>query len=748
MRYLVLWFVMASLALGTVAQEVNGHAAQAYVFGRADIPTGNTPYAIASADLNGDGKVDVAVVNLSDNSVSVYFGQPDGSFTKSAEYRVGTSPGAIAVADFNGDGKPDFAVANQNCANTCGQGSISVLLNRGDGTFQPAVSYATDTYPVSIVAGDFNGDGRADLAVANAINPVGPGPGTVTVLLNNGDGSFSPGGEYPGGSGLGQLSAVKLAGTANPSLAVTNFTAVNGVNAISILRNRGDGTFALPQPYLTGKDPTSVASADFNHDGIADLAVANAADSTVSILLGKTDGTFATRVDYPVAFGPHRLIAQDINGDQSIDLIVTASTTITDGGAVSILLGKGDGSFQPAVSYSTGNNPWALAAGDFNHDGKLDIIFTNGDVNRASVLLGNGDGTFPGCAPFSNASDVVAITVADFNGDGLQDVALVNQTGNTVTILYGGLNGTFSGKRVYQVGVSPDAIAAADLLGNGRVDLVVANAGDNSITVLVNNGSGVFGVIGTYSAGNHPSAIAIADFNGDRKPDLAIANTNDNTVSILLNRGDGTFSNPVAYVTGSGPASIVAADFNGDGKADIAVADSLTPQNSKGPGLVSILLNNGDGTFGNRIDYSTGQHPTAVVAGDFNADGRTDLAVAANTDIFGNVSILTGQGDGTFVAGAYYNEGFGISSMVAADFNDDGKADLAVISAINNTVFILKGAGNGSFQVQGTYGVDNGALSLAAGVFLNNGVLGRGSDLLVGNLQTSAVSAFFNRTAY
>jgi len=744
MKYLIPLFVLLAVAVGMGARQGNGHAAQPYVFGRAEIAAGNTPYAVASADFNGDGSLDVAVVNLSDSLVSIYFGQPDGTLSKRADYRVGTSPDAITVGDFNGDGKPDLAVANENCANTCGLGSISVLLNCGDGTFQPAVAYGTNTDPVSIVAADFNGDGRSDLAVANAISPVSPGPGTVTVFFNKGDGTFSRSGEYSAGSGIGQLSAVRLPGTSYSSLAVTNFTALNGVNAVSILRNLGNGTFALPVPYATGKAPASVVSLDFNHDGIADLAITNANDSTVSILLGKSDGSFIPRVDYPVAPGPHRVIAQDINADQVADLVVSAASSLTYGGAISILLGNGDGTFQPAVSYGTGNNPWALVAGDFNHDGKLDVLFTNGDTSRLSVLLGNGDGTFPTCTSYSNVGEVDAITVADFNGDGLQDLALINRSNSRVTIVYGGLNGTFTGKRVYVIGLSPSAIAAADLSGNGRVDLVVADAGDSSISVLINSG-GSFGPINTYPVGSHPGGVAIADFNGDGKLDLAVTNTNDDTVSILVNRGDGTFSNAVAYVTGSGPTSIVAADFNGDGKPDLAIADFLTPNNSKGPGLVSILINNGDGTFANRVDYLTGQHPTAVVAGGFNAEGKIDLAVAANTDIFGNVSILNGQGDGTFLPGTSYNEGFGISSMVAADFNSDGIPDLAVISAINNTVFILKGSVNGTFQVQGTYGVDNGALSIAAGSFLNNSILGRGFDLVVGN---SGLSVFLNRVPY
>jgi hypothetical protein len=724
-----------------------GHATHPYVFGRADLPTGNTPYAMVTADFNGDGNPDLAVVNLSDNSISVYFGQLDGSFIKSGDYAVGVSPDGVAVADFNGDGKPDLAVTNQNCSNTCGPGSMSVLLNRGDGTFQPAVAYGTDTDPVAIVAGDFNGDGRVDLAVANAINPVQPGPGTVTIFFNNGDGTFSRSGEYPAGSGVGQLAALTLAGTANPSLAVVNFTALNGVNAVSILRNLGDGTFALPLPYVTGKAPSWVASADFNHDGVADLAVVNAGDNTVSILLGRGDGTFASKVDYPVGFRPHRLVAADFNGDQVIDLAVTASTNITDGGAVSMLLGRGDGTFQPAVSYGTGNNPWSIAAGDFNHDGKLDVVFTNGDVNRVSVLLGNGDGTFPSYTNYSSGSDLVAIAVADFNGDGSPDLALVNRSSNSVSILFGARNGTFTRNQLYDVGVgaAPSAIAAADLNGDGKPDLVVTNAADNSISILINNGRGAFSVTGTYSVGTNPSGIAIADFNGDQNPDLAITNTGDDTVSILFNRGDGTFSSPVAYATRSGPASIAVADFNEDGKPDLAIADSLEPQNVKGPGLVSILLNNGDGTFGNRRDYATNQHPTAVVAGDFNTDGKTDLAIAANLDIFGKVSVLTGQGDGTFLPGADYHEGLGLSSMLAADFNGDGKLDLAVVSMINNTIFILKGLGDGSFQVQGTYGSAGEPMAIAAGAFLKHGVLDIGADLVFSNLGIPAVSVFLNR---
>jgi len=722
------------------------HAAHPYVFGRADFPTGTSPYAMATADFNGDGNLDVAVIFLGNNNVSIYFGHPDGTFTGGTDYVVGVGPDAITVADFNGDGKPDLAVANQNCTNTCVPGSISVLINRGDGTFQPAMSYGTDSDPVSVAAADFDGDGKTDLAVANAISPVQRGPGTVTIFFNNGDGTFSRTGEYPAGSGVGPLATLKLPGTAVASLAVTNFTALNGVNAVALLRNRGNGTFDLPVSYGTGKTPDWVASLDFNRDGIADLAVVNESDSTVSILLGKSDGTFQPKVDYPVGFRPHRLVAGDFNGDQVFDLAVGASTNSTDGGAVCILLGRGDGTFQPAVAYGTGNNPWSLGAGDFNHDGKLDVIFTNADASRVSVLLGNGDGSFPSYTDYASGDDVGAIAVADFDSDGSPDLALVNQNSNSVSVLFGNGDGTFAARQINHitVGAAPNGIAAADLNGDGKPDLVVTNAGDNSVSILINNGHGGFRVTGAYFVGNRPGGVAIADFDGDRNLDLAITNTGDNTVSILFNHGDGTFSSPVTYDTGPGPASVVAADFDGDGKPDLAIADSEAPENSKGPGLITVLRNRGDGTFANRMDYPTDPHPAAVVAEDFNGDRKLDLAIAANLDVFGKVSILIGQGDGTFLQGADYSEGFGLASMLTADFNGDGKPDLAVVSMINNTVFLMKGAGDGSFQVQGTYAPAGEPWAIAAGAFVKKGALGRGADLVVSNVGIPAVSVFLN----
>ncbi len=693
------------------------NAAQPYVFGRADIPTGTTPDAIATADFDGDGNPDLAVVNHDDGTVSIFFGHPDGSLTRTADYVVGAGPVAVAVGDFNGDGKPDLAVVNQNCDPACGPGSVAILLNRGDGTFQLSSPYSTGMDPVSVIAGDFNGDGKLDLAVANAITPGHPGPGTISIFLNNGDATFRHNGDYPAGQGVGALTTVDFGSHGQLSLAVINFVSLNGINAVAVLHNRGDGSFQAPVSYLTGQGPTWVASADFNRDGHPDLAVTNGSAATVSILLGRPDGSFADKVDYAVAAGPSQLVVGDFAGDNQLDVAVTASTSDRGGGAVSILLARGDGTFQSSVSYGTGNNPFAIVAADFNHDGRLDLAFINGDVNRVSVLLGNGNGTFPSHTDYPCGNAPIAVAVGDFNGDGWLDLVVVNNGDNTLSIFLGKPDGSFVPGPTYSVGLYPSSVAVSDLDGDGRLDLAVTNAGDNTVSILLGRGDGTFVLKATYPVGTNPSSVAIADFNGDGRPDLVVANKDDDTVSVLLNAGNGAFQSSMSYATGPAPSSAIAADFNKDGKPDLAVANGGSPLDGFGPGLVSVLLNNGDGTFANRVDYQTGPYPISVVAGDFHGDGKLDLALATNLDIYGRVSILDGNGDGTFGSNFDYEGGFGIYALVAADFNGDGRPDLAVVSNLNDTMFLLSGSGGGGFRSQGTYGTGKEPAAVAAGKF-------------------------------
>ena len=484
-------------------------------------------------------------------------------------------------------------------------------------------------------------------------------------------------------------------------LAVVNFVSLNGTNAISILHNRGDGAFQAPVSYLTGQAPNWVVSADFNHDGIPDLAVTNTADNTVSILLGRADGTFANKVDYSVAAGPNQLVVGDFDGDHKLNLAVTASTFDRGGGAVSLLLGKGDGTFQSAVSYLTGNDPFAVVAADFNHDGVLDLAFINGDVNRVSVLLGNGNGIFPSHTDYRCGNAPIAVAVGDFNGDGWLDIVVVNSGDNTISIFLGRPDGSFAASGTYPVGLYPSSVAVGDFSGDHHLGLAVANEGDNTVSILLNHGDGTFVLQNTYAVGIAPSSVAVADFNGDGKLDLVVANSGDDTVSVLLNKGNGTFQNSVAYATGPAPASVVAGDWKGDGK-------QASPSPTEG--LLSMVLTRA--WFPSCSIMAMARLPIRLTMRPANIPSPSWLpistgtaswtsALATNLDITGRVSILNGNGDGTFQSHIDYEGGFGIYSLVAADFNGDGKPDLAVVSNLNDTMFLLTHSGSGGFRSQG-----------------------------------------------
>ena len=320
----------------------------------------------------------------------------------------------------------------------------------------------------------------------------------------------------------------------------------------------GAGTYALTttltpasarfQPIPVGNVPDSVVAGDFNGDGHLDLAVANEIDNTVSVLLGNGDGTFQPQVTYAVGARPDAIVAGDFTGDGRTDLAVanegsldSIGNPIPGTGDVSVLLGNGDGTFQPQVTYAAGSNPTALVAGDFNRDGRTDLAVANYGSNDVSILLGNGDGTFQPQVTYAAGSNPTALVAGDFNRDGRTDLAVANYGSNDVSILLGNGDGTFQPQVTYAVGSLPHAIVAGDFTGDGRTDLAVANFGSFDVSILLGNGDGTFQPQVTYAVGDSPNAIVAGDFTGDGRTDLAVANFFSNDVSILLGNGDGTF---------------------------------------------------------------------------------------------------------------------------------------------------------------------------------------------------------------
>ncbi len=339
-----------------------------------------------------------------------------------------------------------------------------------------------------------------------------------------------------------------------------------------------------------GSGAVAPVAIDLTHDGNPDLIVLNPGSNSVSVLPSNGAGAFGAANNYPVGTGPDSVAVGDLNDDGVLDVVVS-----NHDGSVSVLIGTGGGYLVAANSYPAGTDPVSVALGDFSGDGILDLAVVNRNctalpcgAGTVSILIGNGDGTFQPHVDYPTAAGPNSVAVGDFNGDGNLDLAIAaGGGGSEVSVLLGNGDGTFQTPTSYTVGTNPVAIATADFNNDGKLDLAVVNSASNSISILEGNGDGTFQTHLDYATGSQPSGgLALGDFNGDNKLDLAVTNNADATVSVLLGNGDGTFQPKVSFPTGPQPLGVAAADFMKQGRLSLAVANQ--PDNSGNS--VSLLL--------------------------------------------------------------------------------------------------------------------------------------------------------------
>ena len=312
-----------------------------------------------------------------------------------------------------------------------------------------------------------------------------------------------------------------------------------------------------------------------------------------------------------------------------------------------------------------------------------------------NVLLNRGNGTFAAAVEYPAGLGPYAVVAADLNGDAAPDLAVAARDSARVEVLLNHGDGTFAAAVDYIVGLGPEGVAAADLNGDGRLDLVSANSNAQSVSVLLNQGD-VFATAVNYATDTPPAAVTALDFNGDGKVDLATASLVAGKVELLLNLGNGTFGPATPIATGIQPTAIHAADFNGDGRPDLAFTDSANT-----PGNVKVLLNPGVGALAPVRSFPVGKAPSALVAADFNKDGRQDLAVA--NELSDSVSVLLGGGNGEFGPALAITGGSGPSGLSASDLNGDGSCDLAVANYYMSDVSLLLNSGTGTFASPSAY---------------------------------------------
>jgi len=372
-----------------------------------------------------------------------------------------------------------------------------------------------------------------------------------------------------------------------------------------------DGTLVHVGDFAMGRTPHFLASGDFNQDGSMDLAVPVYSDDQVSVLPGRGDGTFGPAVKFGAGDGPTDAAAADLNGDSRLDLVVANYESRT----ISVHLGQGDGTFVALTNYPADQTTYVVKLADLNHDGRWDAVAAAINADKVCVFLGQGDGTFAPAVKYDAGDGPHSVTVADLNGDTHPDLVVPDYQANTIAFLRGAGDGTFAAPVLIEASSQPISVAVLDYDGNGRLDLAVSQHNANTIGLYPGNGDGTFGPRTDLAADlARPYEIAAADFNADGRPDLAVANFGNNRLTLLMNQGGGTFGNVLHYGVASRSVGIEVADFNRDGRLDAAKANydyesisvllgnrvEIIPADPAGTGLRNAA---GRGNMENTSDY-------------------------------------------------------------------------------------------------------------------------------------------------
>jgi hypothetical protein len=518
----------------------------------------------------------------------------DGSFGASTAVQLAGAPRQIAIRSIGVDPSPAVLVAQDD--------GLSVIRGDERTGFHLSPIFAS-TYASDFALADLDADGIADLLVAGRDDE-------IELLAGEPDGSFEPVGRLPTISRPARLRAHDLDGDDRLDIVVL------GETGLAAHRQRRQGGFA--EAELIWKIPhlSDLALGEVTGDAMADIVVVDRSRGTLTVLPGEAGGRFARGDSYLVGRGPERVLLADVTGDGRPDALTLNALD----GSLTVLPGLAGGRFEGTLS-ALGETDDLIAAtvADFNHDQKLDLAATSENDGRLTVFLGEGGGRFRAGPARPIGRQPRSLVAGDFDGDPLPDLAIANFGSDEVAVLAGDGRGGFSAPILVPVGLGPVAITAGNFGGSGQLDLAVANLLSDSVSVLYGDGKGRFPNVVNRPVVPRPNFLLVGDLNGDGISDLAVGSRKGESVAILHGSGKELGEPEITTLVGVASPS-VAEDLDGDGEIDLVVVDEMTDS-------IQILPGIGAGQFGAPIELPVGRHAHAVAAGDFDADGRPDIAL-------------------------------------------------------------------------------------------------------------------------
>lgn len=670
-------------------------------FYQTSAPATAQPADLALGDLNGDGKIDIAVVNYTGPSVSVLLNMGSGNYSPPTVVNLtGLNPGgprAIALGDFDNDGDLDMVVGNESSPG----GQVVFLTNNGAGTFtQSGMPLAAGDFTVAVAVGDFNGDGRLDAVAANNNTH------NVVVYLNNGGGSFS---STPFSTGAMTTPNGISVGDVDNDGDLDIVTADYSSNEISVLYNDGAGSFMNVTNFPTGiagASPTSITLGDFDGDGDLDLATANNGVDNISVMLNNGVGNYsaAPGSPYPLSFlimtVSNTLSAGDVDGDGDLDLIAVGPPNL-----VTVLLNTGNAQFSTGYANAlvSASNPRAPSLADIDDDGDLDLVLAGTFSDNVFILKNSIQPTITALSPTRHTNSAPA---------GANITALWNVTMSTATVSatpqprinirgswsgYRSLNGSFAGAGTQVTQFDP----TRDFFPGEQVWVNVTNArstefvpaAPKSFVYRTKTAAAPFSFVqgAQYFFGGplNTKFMAQGDFNGDGYSDLAVSITGLHQLGILLGGAGGTFTQQtIGLGSGQLPRDLCAGDFNNDGKTDLAVICVGSNE--------MIVFISGPGGF-SHISYGLAD-PRGICTADLDSDGNLDLVVgrpgggllqakkpdgqvtAGGSDLY----YFKGSANGLFTQQGSFNgvkmPAPGSQQVVPADVDNDGDIDIVGIN--------------------------------------------------------------------